>query len=83
MLCNVKPKQLQPSKLNHACENCDNNSCTADKNSVKEHRPNSVPLQNLTNGSVIGSECENNIALKSKERFSFKKFLKFQKRDSI
>lgn len=82
MLCNVKPKQQQPNKLNYACENCDINSCTADKNSSKERRPNSVPLQNLTNGSVIGSESENT-TLKNKERFSFKKFLKFQKRDSI
>lgn len=83
MLCNVKPKQQQPNKLNHACENCDNNSCTADKNSSKERRLHSIPLQNLTNGSVIGSECENNTTLKNKEKFSFKKFLKFQKRDSI
>lgn len=80
MLCNVKPKQQQPNKLNHSCENCDNNNCTSDKNSSKERR---LPLKNLTNGSVIGSESENNTTLKNKEKFSFKKFLKFQKRDSI
>jgi len=75
----MKPKQ-QPNKLNHACENCDNNICTAAaKNTVKERKPSSVPFQNLTNGSVVGKD----VTLKGRDKFSFKKFLKFQKRDSI
>lgn len=84
MLCNVKIKQQQqPNKPSHTCENCDNNICTALRTPSKERRPNSIPLQNLTNGSIISSEGAKNNTLKNKDRFSFKKFLKFQKRDSI
>lgn len=81
--CMLTTKRRQHNRLNHACENCDNNSCSVVTVLSKEKRPNGIPLQNLTNGSVIGGEDDKNYALKSKEKFSFKKFLKFQKRDSI
>lgn len=67
------------------CENCIDFTCTAAKAPDKERRANGAPFQNLTNGSIIRPQESQMDAkfVKGKERFSFKKFLKFQKRDSI
>lgn len=78
----IKPKH-QANKFSHACENCDNNICTAVKLPMKERRLNGMPLQNLTNGSVVGSAQDKSSIAKGRDKFSLKKFLKFQKRDSI
>ncbi|XP_054706369.1 SUN domain-containing ossification factor-like isoform X2 [Uloborus diversus] len=85
MLSNIKSKHAS-ERTDHMCENC-NVSCLVTKVIDKGRRLNGAPLQNLTNGSVISSRVANqqsgNGNLANGRRFSFKKFLKFQKRDSI
>lgn len=70
----------------HACENCNYDTCTEVKVSEKNRKLNKMPFQNLTNGTVFTSQVppiKNHKLEKRRDRFSFIKFLKFQRRDSI
>ncbi|GFR17640.1 SUN domain-containing ossification factor [Trichonephila clavata] len=70
----------------YACENCNYDTCTEVKLSERNRKLNKMPFQNLTNGTVYSSQVppiKNQRLEKRKDRFSFIKFLKFQRRDSI
>lgn len=82
MLKNPRSKH-QLHRKNHPCENCRDNTCTEARANEKR-KANGGPLQNLTNGTIPGSQdVKNQRLVKGDRKFSFRKFLKFQKRDSI
>lgn len=69
-------------QLHKKCENCSDNACTEVKPGEKRRANGTAPLQNLTNGTIPGSR-ESLKSTKAERKFSFRKFLRFQKRDSI
>ncbi|KAG8183665.1 hypothetical protein JTE90_010139 [Oedothorax gibbosus] len=76
----------QLHQRNHPCENCSDNACTDVKSGEKRRANGTAPLQNLTNGAIPGSRessLKNQRTGKAERKFSFRKFLRFQKRDSI
>ncbi|GIY08691.1 SUN domain-containing ossification factor [Caerostris extrusa] len=81
----IASKQF-PHRKNHTCENCNDNICTDRKNNNRDQKLKKTPFQNLTNGTVLCSQKQpviNQRLEKGRDRFSFMKFLKFQRRDSI
>ncbi|XP_035218078.1 SUN domain-containing ossification factor-like [Stegodyphus dumicola] len=83
ILSHMKSKHVS-NKAKYVCENCNYNSCIV-MSSERERRLDSLPLKNLTNGTIFDSNILQNKdnLVKGREKFSFRKFLKLQKRDSI